>query len=461
MSKTNKKNIKYKIIGEGGYGCVHMPALPCQSKTTDKSEATDKNDNNDYVSKLMTKKNAQKELNEFVFIGKLDKQNEYHLGQPKICNPDTANLEVMKEINKCKHISLAKVMLNSSDYKLLILEYGGDDLDDVCGKDLFKYFSKSKPKTIDRFWLEVHQLLKGLLFFQRNSIVHYDIKPQNILYNPKNGKMRFIDFGLMRSSQKIIKESQESDNGLGVLHWSYPIDNGFTNKNLYNKCKERFKIFSKDMVKMFMTYTNKNNLGIEISNIDAFYVLFKYVTLSNDSANSNDRAHYINRFLTAFQKVNSYEQYLNKVVKTIDMYGLGFTLKYALNSFYKANLINEEFYNKCSALFEDMYNFDFLNRIESAEEALNRYEQILLETDVLTRLGKTVENHVIRSGRPMSTYLPSNNINIKNKKPALSKRSVSSLVDKDVLELLKDSRSITRKRLNKKRRFNFSRKATN
>ena len=95
-------------------------------------------------------------------------------------------------------------------------------------------------------------------------------------------------------------------------------------------------------------------------------------------------------------------------------------------------------------------------------KALNRYEQILLETDVLTRLGKTVENHVIRSGRPMSTFLPSNNINIKNKKPALSKRSVSSLVDKDVLELLRDSKSITRKRLNnKKRRFNFSRKSFN
>ena len=466
MSKFNKKNNKYKIIGEGGYGCVHMPALPCQtsSKATDKNEVTDKNDNNDYVSKLMTKRNAQKELNEFVFIGKLDKENEYHLGQPKICNPDTSNLEVMKEINKCKHISLAKVMLNSSDYKLLLLKYGGVDLDDVCGKDLFKYFSKSKPRVIDRFWLEVHQLFKGLLFFQRNSIVHYDIKPQNILYNPKTGKMRYIDFGLMRSSQKIIKESQESDNGLGVIHWSYPIDNGFTNKNLYNKCKERFKTFSKDMVKMFMTYTNKNSLGIEISNIDAFYILFKYVTLKNDSVNSDDRAHYINRFLTAFSQVKSYEQYLHTVVKTIDMYGLGFTLKYALNSFYKSNLIDEEFYNKCSALFEDMYNFDFLNRINSAEEALNRYEQILLETDVLTRLGKTIEKHTIRTGRPMSTYLPSNNINnkYKYKKPALSKHSVSSLVDKDVLELLKDSRSITRKRLhNKKRRFNFSRKATN
>jgi serine/threonine protein kinase len=225
MTKDNKHNkkLKYKIIGEGGYGCVHMPALPCQtrveSRAKDRAKDRDNNDDN-YVSKLMTKKNALKELNEFVFIGKLDKQDEYHLGEPKMCNPDTSSLEVMKNIGNCKHISLSKVMLNPSDYKLLILKYGGVDLDNICGKELFKYFSKSSPKAIDRFWLEVHQLLRGLVFFQRNNIVHYDLKPQNILYNPKTGKMRFIDFGLMRSTSKIIRESSESDNGLGVVHWS-------------------------------------------------------------------------------------------------------------------------------------------------------------------------------------------------------------------------------------------------
>lgn len=465
MTKDNNHNKKhkYKIIGEGGYGCVHMPALPCLSAAKDSVEGAVKDsveDDNNYVSKLMTKKNALKELNEFVFISKLDKQDEYHLGEPKICSPDTSSLAVMNNIGNCKHISLSKVMLNPSDYKLLILKYGGVDLDNICSKDLFKYFSKSRPKMVDRFWLEVHQLLKGLVFFQRNNIVHYDLKPQNILYNPKTGKMRFIDFGLMRSTSKIIKESNDSDNGLGVLHWSYPVDNGFINRHLYNKCKEHFKTFSKEMVKTFMTYTNKTTLGIEISDIEAFYILFNYITLSKEPLDADSRAHYINRFLNAFNQVKSYDQYVNTVVKTIDIYGLGFTLQNALNSFYRARLIGDEFYNKCSALFEDMYNFDFLNRISSAEEALNRYEQILLETDILTRLGKTIDNHIIRTGRPMSTYLPSKHI--RARKLSLSKKSVNSLVDKDVLELLRDSKSITRKRLNnKKRRFNFSRKSFN
>jgi hypothetical protein len=206
-----------------------------------------------------------------------------------------------------------------------------------------------------------------------------------------------------------------------------------------------------------MTYTNKTTLGIEISDIEAFYILFNYITLSKEPLDSDSRAHYINRFLNAFNQVKSYDQYVDTIVKTIDIYGLGFTLKNALNSFYRSRLISDEFYTKCSALFEDMYNFDFLNRISSAEEALNRYEQILLETDILTRLGKTIENHKIRTGRPMSTYLPSKNI--RTKKLSLSKKVVDSLVDKDVLELLRDSKSITRKRLNKKRRFNFSRKS--
>jgi serine/threonine protein kinase len=449
MSKSNKHNKKYKIIGEGGYGCVHMPALPC--KDNDKKIY---NGDDNYVSKLMTNKHAKKELDEFLIIGKLDKEDEYHLGEPIICNPDVSSLQVVNDISKCKHISVSKVMLTPNDYRLLLIKYGGVDLDDLCMKELNNYFGKSN-KAVDKFWLEAHQLFKGLAFFEKNKIVHYDIKPQNILYNPELNQLRFIDFGLMRGTNKIISESHNSNNGLGVIHWSYPIDNGFTNKKDFYKCKEAGKLFNKEILKMFMTYSNKNSLGIDISNIDGFYVLFKYITLGKENLSSEDRAHYVNRFLNAFQNIKSYEEFLNKVVKTIDIYGLGFTLKYVLNSFYRHKLIEKEFYNKCTSLFEDMYNFDFINRVSSAEECLTRYEQILLETDILTKLGKTIENHRIRTGKPLETYLPARKI--KSRKN-ISRRNLSELVDKDVLELMKSNKSssFTRRNKNNKRRFRFS-----
>ena len=91
------------IIGEGAYGCVHKPSIHC--KTPPSPRFNYKN----YVSKIMTTKNAKKELSEFLIIKNIDPTNEYHLGSPILCHPNIDNKNVTTAIDKCKYIKLKDI----------------------------------------------------------------------------------------------------------------------------------------------------------------------------------------------------------------------------------------------------------------------------------------------------------------------------------------------------------------
>ena len=40
------------------------------------------------------------------------------------------------------------------------------------------------------------ELMKSIHLMHKLNIVHFDIKPDNIMYSPAQGKVVFIDFGL-------------------------------------------------------------------------------------------------------------------------------------------------------------------------------------------------------------------------------------------------------------------------
>jgi serine/threonine protein kinase len=185
------------IVGEGAYGCVHKPSIHCKTPPRPGFDYTN------YVSKIMKTKNAKQELDEFLIIKKIDPNNEYHLGSPILCNPNISEKNVQTSIDKCKYIKLTDIKSNPDKYSLLLLKFGGLDLKALCNNYLVKYLKKNTQKRTDNFWIEVHHLIKGIKFFKENGIVHNDIKPQNILFNSK-GKMKYIDFGLMRRKTDII-----------------------------------------------------------------------------------------------------------------------------------------------------------------------------------------------------------------------------------------------------------------
>ena len=389
--------MKRIIVGEGSYGCVHKPSIHCTNPPKPGF------DYKNYVSKIMKTKNAQQELAEFVIIKNIDPKDEYHLGEPILCKPRLDEANVKADISRCKYIKNAEL----DKYSLLVLKFGGHDLKAFCDKYLIKYLGKDKSKRVDKFWLEVHHLIKGLKFFKDHGIVHNDIKPQNILFDSTNGKMRYIDFGLMRKKKDIINSSEISDNYLGIYHWSYPFDCGFMNAIQYQNYKHRSaprKTFLKnELSQLIVTDSKINTLGLPISNPASFKILFTYLNPDDTVPDAATQYGYINSFFDGFDDLITsklYNEVLNHTADSIDVFGLGFTLQFMANCFKRLNGLSLEDYTRLSTFFHKMYDFNPVTRVIDIDLLLSEYENILLEIGILTRIRKSFENHILVNKAP-------------------------------------------------------------
>jgi serine/threonine protein kinase len=391
---------KRQIIGEGTYGCVFKPSLQCAKKPSANFNY------NDYVSKFMKTKNAEIELKEFVFIGKIDPTNDYHLGEPIMCEPDFDDPELINDIKHCRNINKNDFLNNEikDNYSLLIIKYGGPDLKDLCMNHIIKYISTNKENKTDNFWLEVHHLIKGLKFFKDNGIVHNDIKPQNILFNLKTGKMKYIDFGLMRTKNEIITSSKKNKNNAGVFHWSYPFECAYMNKSRFKDYKQiaksptSKKSYKENLGKLIVTDSKINNYAIPIKRPEAFKILFSYLNLNNKVPEAPTQYGYISSFFDGFNPLilnESYDDILEHTTDSIDVFGLGFTLQFMANCFKRNEFISLEDYTRLSTFFHKMYDFNPETRTIDIDLLLNEYENILLEIGVLTRLNKKFKNNLL------------------------------------------------------------------
>jgi serine/threonine protein kinase len=388
-----------KIIGEGAYGCVHKPSIQC------KTQPASNFDYSNYVSKFMRNNDAEKELREFVVIGNYDPNNEFHLGTPLKCKPKLTP-DIIDDVKNCKYVDKNDLTAQPDIYSLLLIKYGGPDLASFCKNFISDYLKTNKNEKSDDFWIEAHHLLKGLKFFKDNNIVHHDIKPQNILFNPDNGKLMYIDFGLMNTKNKIIEKSKDSTNSLAVFHWSYPFDTGFMNKYYYNYYKTNKSAGTrfKNIIERLIINGSPNNSGFPMKRPDSFKLLFKYIEPDGKEPSKTKQYAYISSFFTGFDdfmKNKNYDQYLNNSVDSIDIFGLGFTLQFILNCFKKANAVDDDFYNKASALFAKMYDFNPSTRELDIDNILSEYENILLATGILTRRNKNFRNHDLLNISPL------------------------------------------------------------
>jgi hypothetical protein len=101
-----------------------------------------------------------------------------------------------------------------------------------------------------------------------------------------------------------------------------------------------------------------------------------------------------------------YDDYLNDIIDSVDVYGLGFTLQYILNCFKRHNAVSEPFFNRASALFFKMYDLNPDDRELNIYELLDEYEEILLESGILTRLNKRFNgDNELEDSAPMPSSL--------------------------------------------------------
>lgn len=364
-----------KKVGEGSYGCVHNPPLKCENKPHD-SDPTK-------VSKILTTKNANDELKEFKLIQKADKAEEFHLGKPTACLPDNTE-DNQKAINQCQRFS----SLNINKYKLLLLKNGGADLSQIKKEFSTLKVNNANRRKLEHFWLDMARIIYGSKVLMDNGIVHHDLKQQNIVYNEENGRVNFIDFGLMTTVNKMLKDADGSRYPFGA-HWSFPPDILFYNYIEYNQL------------------TSKH--GNDRSNYVTDVFMKKYKASAFDSVyqelrDSDERYNdLINRSLVDFfntyhilkRNDDDYKTFINKSFETFDNYAIGFSLFSILKA--TKDLIDEELFTDLRLLFLSMISFDVFKR-PSPSEVVDKYEFILKSNGLLDKYNMRFENHFLVDG---------------------------------------------------------------
>ena len=71
---------------------------------------------------------------------------------------------------------------------------------ELCsGPDLYNYLKENKSIVEKEAKLIISQILSGVkyLYDQKQKIIHFDLKPQNIIFH--NGEVKITDFGLCKT----------------------------------------------------------------------------------------------------------------------------------------------------------------------------------------------------------------------------------------------------------------------
>lgn len=176
-----------KFIGDGMTGCVFKPHLKCK----------DVNNKKNAIGKVFfDKKEYDNESKLVEIVKRIDPNNNFTVPMLGKCDK-VQYFRSTDNIKSCKMIRE-----NSQDpqtYHQIIYSYGGKSLETTLERN----------GTVNSFWkilTAFEPILKGIEKFTKDSIVHLDIKPPNILM--LKNKLYLIDFGLMSSNEEVFKKNR-------------------------------------------------------------------------------------------------------------------------------------------------------------------------------------------------------------------------------------------------------------
>ena len=166
-----------KLLSQGGYGCVYYPGLFC--------DGTPLNDD-----KIVTKLQVDAEWTdrEIKLGSEISKVNNFHLYFAPViesCNFNLKNIKDPSLLDECEVIKEGV-----SNYKIMFIPY--------VEKQGFLYtLFKDYNSRILLYLFEINkQLLTSIKKLVDSSIIHFDLKAENIILNKKNSYPIIIDFGI-------------------------------------------------------------------------------------------------------------------------------------------------------------------------------------------------------------------------------------------------------------------------
>lgn len=416
-SKSSVSSSHPRMISEGSYGCVHAPALKCLPSSSSSSSASVSSKPDASVSKIMREKHAITEMKQYQIIDEIDPNLKYHLASPSRCDPDPTSKSNLKAIEKCSEGQ--KMVKHLSAYNLLVMDYGGENWAEFSVRMAQERKSKTATKQMIDFWKEAQRIFDGVHLFDKNGILHHDLKPQNLVYKGYKGEEKgstgtdkqqspaaranFIDFGLMQYKADLIKKSYESNNQLAEYHWSFPFEIEFLNFDHY---LEIIQLGDHDIqyhTRRFVELSVENKNFIQPNMISFFryigigvtdnfdHIAEKFAkTLSTftrksatgptkiSSSSSSSSTETSSMYQSKKKKNQLYEEFVRRCIDTVDIYGLGLSCKKVLNDTRKH--IDESLAEKMDRLFDQMTSADLLERSSlDAEGYATKYRRIIEE----------------------------------------------------------------------------------
>lgn len=185
------------ISGQGQYGCILHRGVQCDLVTPE-SEA--------YISKIQKKdKIFENELLISEIIKKIPAYQHQYAPILSSCPIDIANLQPNSIINSCQVIindekESGTGKQNSELFTLSKIRY----VSNITLNDFLREHSNDEKMIMDSYLF----LVNSIASLDSLSIVHFDLKGNNILYDPKFKTPVIIDFGLsFRSDIPNVWES--------------------------------------------------------------------------------------------------------------------------------------------------------------------------------------------------------------------------------------------------------------
>ena len=359
------------MVGEGSYGCVHRPSLRCQNDKDNKGKTLDYKDT---ISKLTDYAEMNNEMKNYEVIEKLDNDARFYTGTPVMCMPQKDD-EFNSAVDKC--------LLKGHEYKtgeagLLVIKDGGKDLG-IFAKS-FNQMDPNNPESsavLNTFWWEMVRILEGIQMFLEKNFIHFDLKEANIVYDAKKKRANFIDFGTLVEKKEIEEEALRGRCTRCISHWSYPFENQFLNsddfkneykaKNInlfYSILNDVFTVgFDVEMnwkTKQALVKGKENNLLKKIQQADDIPLneinSNSQIVIFYGELKSPNLPHLLKDFLTEIKTFLeehdewTYEKFLEKSLKTTDIFGVGIAFLYVLK--YSRPFMEPAF-------FDEMYRLAF------------------------------------------------------------------------------------------------------
>jgi tRNA A-37 threonylcarbamoyl transferase component Bud32 len=360
--QSPKQNITFNFIGKGSFGCIISPPIIFNNISNDYYKEN-------YVAKLLSKNNFDKEIKEYENINKIDPEAKYRsklifeksmekkdiqlylkslisenriidLNQIKKSNKLTEN-----EFNKLSSVEKLYVCINNrflnndddNDYGYIISTKVGKSFKDHN----LGIFNNEKIITILTNLKEsIGDLIQKLY---DDESIHGDIKSDNMTLDD-NLNVYFIDFGLMT---KYTNEKQIRNQS---LNYHYPkILNIFLNYNNKMTKIELIKHFKNEYLKI----QSLKYLNFKVDFSRFFESIDKKIPILEDDKE--------------YLKDNIYKYYIEPIAKNIDINSLSLFIYELIFSFNPNNINN---FNNVKQILKTLIINALYNNIDGPQELI-------------------------------------------------------------------------------------------